>query len=171
MGFLAYVIPVDGGGGHPDQGLPPGFGGRPDNSLPGGGPVDPGFGQGRPPGIWGPGQPGQPNRPGNALPGQPLPPHVGGRPPQGGGRPDQGLPQPGATPHGVAAATAPPAQVDPHNGAWVLVALGDGMVVWAWAQPQNVGGGGQPAQPDNTLPPTPPPTAGTPIPPAPQPKK
>jgi hypothetical protein len=176
-GFLAYVLPV---GGTPDNSLP-GGGGMPDNSLPGwsGGPVDPGYGRpggpypgNRPPGSWG-------GRPDNSLPGQPLPPHISNRPPgSGGGRPDNSLPGGGypsgqpippgvATPYGVAAATAPPASVDTAKGAWVLVALGDGVVVWAWAQPQNVGGGGTP---DNTLPPGKPPTAGTPLPPTPAPK-
>lgn len=152
MGFLAYILPVDGSGGRPDNTLPqpplypgnalpgqqpgidnslPGMGGRPDNSLPGS-------------------QPGVDN----TLPGVP-------------GRPDNTLP--GAQPKvGTAVAGAPPASVDASNGMWVLVAV-QGKYVWAWAQQTASAGSGD--RPDNTLPGGPPPTAGQLPGQTPQPKK
>jgi hypothetical protein len=187
QGLPGYGHPDQGlpGYGHPDQGLP-GYG-HPGNRPPGswGGPVDPGWGQGggRPDqGLPGYGHPG--NRPPGSgmppMPGQGLPPEFGGRPDQGlpgaqpgpdqglPGRPDYGTGQPivpGATPMGSAVATAPPDKVDAEKGAWILVSV-QGTLVWAWAQAPK-----QPVAPDNTLPGTPPPTAGTPLPPTATPKK
>ena len=89
MVYLAYILPVDGGGHRPDNSLPgwqggfvdPGYGqghpigGHPGNRPPGswGGPVDPGWGGGGTP-HPGQGLPGLPPHPGNALP--PGPPDV-----------------------------------------------------------------------------------------------
>ena len=133
--FLAMIVPVSGGGesgghpshpiyhpGHPDHGRPidPGFG-RPG----GGGGVDPGWGVGggAPP-SWGGGW-GSGNRPDNSLPGS-------------GARPDHGLPDP-PQPKGSLHAALPessipshPDKPNPDDGEWVLVALGERNVSWAW---------------------------------------
>jgi len=152
-------------------------GGQPDNSLPGGGgfnPVDPGYGQGgggpRPDqGLpWQPGHVGNrppgsyPGRPDQGLPGSPGHPDQGlpGSP----GHPDQGLP-PSAQPK-PAASNVPEKPSSPPTGGegtYVLVMVAPGVAKWAW-----VAGSGQidAAPPSGT-----PPTAGTPLPPTPAPKK
>lgn len=143
-------------------------------------PVDPGYGGGMPnfpgvdnslpappntpPGvIWPPihsgnrpdnslpSQPGRPARPDNTLPGGG---HVSGQPVPGGGRPDNTLP--GQPVH--------PGNELPGTGKFWVVA---GIPGYGWryvcVDPSlSVG---------NELPSTPPPTAGTPIPPAPEPKR
>ena len=83
--FLAYIMPVGGDGGYPDQGLP-GGGGHPDQGLP------PIFHPGHPDH----GLPSEPGHPDQGLPGG-RPPRPGNRPPGSGGqpRPGQGLPRPG----------------------------------------------------------------------------
>jgi len=116
MSQLAWITPV--GGGHPDQGLPPGSPGAPDqglptppgiwppDSLP---PLPPGVWPSPPVGIWPPTRPTVPShpiviyppRPGHGLPPTPGHPDQGlhgspGHPDQGlppvAGHPDQGLP-------------------------------------------------------------------------------
>jgi hypothetical protein len=147
---------LPGGGGHPSQGLP--GHGHPDNSLPGfpGFPVhlpvypfdptDPGFGVGRP------------DRPDQGLPGS------GGRPDQGlpgsGARPDQGLPGQGGHPDN----TLPGGGARPSQPIHDIRPGMRFMVKWLVC-------GGLILVPDNELPSGPPPTAGQPLPPTPEPKK
>ena len=85
-----------------------GDGGQIDNSLPGGG---------RPDHIWG----GRPGRPGGG--------HIDNTLPEG--------PQPKGVHPAVAESSIPshPAKPDPAKpGEWLLVAMGDGSVSWAWAE-------------------------------------
>ena len=98
---LALITLLDGSGLglRPDNTLP-GVPAYPDQGLPpfGGGPVDPGYGQGHPspPHPWFPGH--RPDRPDNSLPGS-------------GGRPDNTLPTPPPVrPDNTLPPTAPPPQ-------------------------------------------------------------
>jgi hypothetical protein len=115
MTFLAWIVPVQSGGGYPDQGLPPGQGGYPSHPIyqppyPSQG-LPPYPSQGLPPGqggypshpIYQPPYPSQglPPYPSQGLPGGPppypsqgLPGGSGGYPSQGPGFPTQ-LPMPG----------------------------------------------------------------------------
>jgi hypothetical protein len=109
--YLALITPLSSDGSHPDQGLP-GGGGHPGNWVPGA--------------IAG--------RPDNSLPGgRPEHPWWGGGSPN---RPDNSLPdgaQPKGLHAGVQASAIPPKPTAPAAvGEWVLVALGDGEVNWAW---------------------------------------
>jgi hypothetical protein len=114
---LAYITPVTGGG-HPDQGLPPGSPGSPDQGLP----TPPGIwppdslpplppGINPPVGIWPPSRPTVPSHPIVIYPGRPVHPDQGlpggGRP----ARPDQGLP--GEPPEVDNSLPMPPATVWP----------------------------------------------------------
>jgi hypothetical protein len=170
------------------------FGGRPDNSLPGyGGSGDPGYDKpihhpGHPdhglpsrpdhigggpiyhPGHPDHGLPSQPGHPGNRPPGS-----GGGYPSQGlpgqGGRPDNSLPwSPGSPDQGL---PVPPGVTPPPAPGG---ALRDQLVV-LWHMPGQTEWHGKvidPAtinRPDQGLPAQPPPTAGTPLPPTPEPKK
>jgi len=151
--ILAMIIPVgDGGGGYPDNSLPPGFGGRPDNSLPGGGPVDPGYG--RPifhPGHPDHGLPSQPGHPGNRPPGSGRPDRPGNDLPWAPGRPDNSLPGSGGP-------------VDPGwGGGW-----GGGPHPgnrppgsWDGSRPDNSLPGAQPKAYSAAIPPTPPTSVNT----------
>ena len=184
--FLAYVIPVSGGG-QPDQGLP---GQPPGVNIPGfpTHPIAPGGG-GSPPGIWpSPGHPSHPIAPGGGgnRPDQGLPPGTIIPPPQvgipvfpgqlpvpggEGGKPDQGLPggQPGVS--------------NPIAGAFILVyhpSHGYVLVKQGGGSSSGSGGGGSPDQglpgeqpyPDQGLPGSQPqPDQGLPKPPSPQPKR
>lgn len=132
---LVQGIPFSGG--HPDQGLPPGYGGYPSTGP-----------------IW-PGSPGYPStgpiypggHPGHGLPIGPGHPSTG--PIYPGGHPGQGLPIspgypstgpiiPGITPHGYPAVTEAqigdhPDKPDPTKpGAWVLISVAPYKVEWAW---------------------------------------
>jgi len=163
--ILAMIIPVgDGGGGYPDNSLPPGYGGRPDNSLPGGGPVDPGWGGG-----WGGGNypsggpifPGGPVDPGYGRPGGPYP---GNRPPGSwGGRPDQGLPgygHPGNRPPGSGGGHPdqglPWAPVRPDQGLPGEQPGIDNSLPGGWGRPDQGLPGAQPKVYAAAVPPTPP---------------
>ncbi len=148
------------------------FGGRPDNSLPGyGGSGDPGYDKP----IHHPGHPdhGLPSRPRPIDPGygQGGRDHISNRPPGSGGghidnslpwspnSPDAGLP----VPPGINPPPVPP------NLAQQLVVLWHmpGQTQWHGKviDPETIN------RPDAGLPAQPPPTAGTPLPPTPEPKK
>ena len=142
--YLALITPLSRGGERPDHELPGGGGHpshpiyhpghpdhgrpvRPDNSLPGSG--MPSWGGG-----WGSG-----NRPDQGLPGQ------GGHPSHGlpgYGHPDQGLPGGGVEPKSSLYAGVPESGIPQHpdkpnpegDGEWVLVALGDRTMKWAWLE-------------------------------------
>jgi len=151
-GQLAYITFIDGQVGHPDVGLP-GFGG---------GPVDPGYGQGRP----------APVRPDNGLPVGPpgsigtLPvypwdPTVDNSLPGGGGRPDNSLPGAPARPdNSLPGSGGRPDNTLPPTG------LRPGLkfvVKWLACQ-------GLILVPDNELPSTPPPTVDNTLPETAEPK-
>ena len=158
--YLAMIVPVSG---QPDNSLPPSHGGHPGNRPPGswGGPIDPGWGSGGIDHVGG-GPIFHPGHPDHGLPSRPD--HIGGGPiyhpghpdhglPSGppehawwGGRdpnrPNQGLPGGGAEPKsslhaGVTESNIPshPQTPDTENGEWVLVALGDRKMAWAWMSP------------------------------------
>ena len=122
--YLAMIVPV-----FQDAGSLPGFGGGiPSQPHPGGGPI-------YHPGHPDHGLPVQPGHPGNRPPGSsggPVDPGWGVGDP---GHPDHGLP---STPQPKAA--VPESDIPPHpdkpdpssDGEWILVALGDGTVGWAW---------------------------------------
>ena len=116
-GYLAYILPV-GGGGHIDNSLPSG----------GGHPSQP---------IYHPGHPD------HGLPAQPGHPSTG--PIYGGGHPSTGPIYGGGHPSGQPVPPQPtpymavpedelpehPTAPDPHNGEWVLVDV-NGEIGWAW---------------------------------------
>jgi hypothetical protein len=160
--FLAMVYPISG---HADQGLP-GQGGRPDNSLPQPPrPTDPGYGHP----AWGPVDPGygqgRPNRPDQGLPGYghpdaglPVQPgHPSGGFPVAPGHPDAGLPG------GGGGSTLP--VWSPRFG-WLIMHIANQPDNTLPGQPGHITGQpvppphgsgqplppGQPTRPDNTLP-------------------
>jgi hypothetical protein len=130
--YLAMIVPVSnaGGGEHPSQ--PIHHPGHPDHGLPSGGYPSHGLPQPPLPG-WGGGW-GSGNYPSHGLPGSP-------------GHPDHGLP-PSAQPKSSMYAGVPESSIpshadkpNPESGEWVLVALGDRSMAWAWmeaaAQPKD----------------------------------
>jgi hypothetical protein len=120
--MFALIIPLTGDGTQlPDHSLPPGWasGGRPNrpgHDLPGGG-----------------------GRPDNSLPDEGGPDHVwwgGRRPPRPGHDLPEG-PSPKAMHQAVPESSIPshPPKPDPDKpGEWLLVAMGDGSVAWAWTE-------------------------------------
>jgi hypothetical protein len=111
--MFALIVPLGGGDGFPDNSLPPGYG-HPDQGLPDGGPDH----------IWWGGR--RPPRPDQGLP-------------EGGGHPSHRPLPPGTpTPHAAVAESSIPShppKPDPNKpGEWLLVAMGDGSVGWAWAE-------------------------------------
>ena len=159
MAELVYIVPVEGPV-DPGFGRPPGSPGRPDNSLPPGWPPIGSTLPEPPPGVWPPITGWAPIQP--APPGTPpgsiwppiwtggLPPHVGGgpilNPPHPGGGPAPGTP---ARPD--AGLPVPPASTKPPSGVFYVVAGIPG-VGWRYVAV------------DPSL------VAGTPLPPAPEPK-